>query len=69
MRSIYYNIPTKDNRIWHKLMEESRFWARLYNKYNKRINKKACIFDCRLFDSSTYEISMIVDNKSIISSF
>ena len=35
MRSIYYNIPTKDNRIWHKLMEESRFWARLYNKYNK----------------------------------
>lgn len=32
MRSIYYNIPTEDNRIWHKLMEESRFWARLYNK-------------------------------------
>lgn len=35
MRSLYYNIPTKDNRIWHKLMEESRFWKRLYNKYNK----------------------------------
>ena len=35
MRSLYYNIPTKDNRIWHKLMEESRFWTRLYKKYNK----------------------------------
>lgn len=35
MRSKYYNIPTKDNRIWHKLMDESRFWTRLYNKYNK----------------------------------
>lgn len=33
MRSNYNNIIKKDNTIWHKYMEESRFWTRLYKKY------------------------------------
>ena len=34
MRSKYNNIIKKDKTIWHKAMEESRFWTLLYNKYN-----------------------------------
>lgn len=35
MRSEYNNILKKDGSIWNKAVEESRFWTRLYNKYNK----------------------------------
>ncbi|RQN12000.1 ATP-dependent helicase [Clostridium butyricum] len=32
VRSEYYDITTKRG-IWHKAMEESRFWTKLYNRY------------------------------------
>ncbi|EDT74271.1 ATP-dependent helicase [Clostridium butyricum] len=32
VRSEYYDIPTKRG-LWHKPMEESRFWTKLYNRY------------------------------------
>lgn len=35
MRSKYNNIKKKDGTIWHKEMEESRYWTQLKEKYGK----------------------------------
>lgn len=35
MRSKYNNIKKKDGTVWHKKMEESRYWTQLKEKYEK----------------------------------
>lgn len=40
IRSKYNNIPKRDGTIWHKPMQESRFWTKLYNRYGYSKNLK-----------------------------